>query len=679
MDKLNFKDFSTVVEAQYNKMVNDTNATLVRVAVDMDVLWNKYLDAYPQNANGIFRERRAYDCNCCKNFIRRVGNLVALNGTEITSVWDVTVPGYFQDVANVMAEYVKAQRIDTIYATSEGIAGGLSNFDNYDSNIKWDHFYVKVPTQFIYSNDRIGTYLGEFRGHKDVLERSLQELTLEAGEVVLELINSDSLYRGTEHRVAVESFVKVKREYDAIADEDQKRSYVWQKAKELGQYGRYKNSAIGTLLSAISEGEDLTKAVNSFESIVAGPNYKRSSAVVTPSMIKQAQEKIRALGLEPSLERRLATKNDITVNNVLFTSVHKKALNVFDDLLDESKRKVTKKLDKVEPISLDKFVQDVLPTTEKVEVLFETKHKPNLMTLVAPVHTSAPNMFKWNNQYSWTYNGDVTDRIKERVKAAGGNVNADLRVSLSWYNADDLDLSCVEPDGNVIMYSNKRSRTTEGHLDLDMNGLDKHDDKEPVENLIYESRSKMKRGDYAFRVHQYSRRRTTDVGFAVQIEFDGQTQTLAFDKPFDNGRRETVVVINWDGQKLTVKDVWNGFTSNSSAKENLWNVTSGEFIPVSMIMNSPNHWDGNSTGNKHLFFILEGCKNQEPVRGFYNEYLKPELNDIRKTIEVLGAKLKIQPEPNEEQLSGLGFSETIRDELTVRVSGKTQRVFKINL
>ena len=133
--------------------------------------------------------------------------------------------------------------------------------------------------------------------------------------------NSDSLYRGTEHRVAVESFVKVKREYDAIADEDQKRSYVWQKAKELGQYGRYKNSAIGTLLSAISEGEDLTKAVNSFESMVAGPNYKRSSAVVTPSMIKQAQEKIRALGLEPSLERRLATKNDITVNNVLFTSV----------------------------------------------------------------------------------------------------------------------------------------------------------------------------------------------------------------------------------------------------------------------------------------------------------------------------------------------------------------------
>ena len=64
------------------------------------------------------------------------GFAVALKGTEITSVWDVTVPGYFQEVTDKMAAYVKEQRIDTIYATSEGIAGGLSNFDNYNPEIK---------------------------------------------------------------------------------------------------------------------------------------------------------------------------------------------------------------------------------------------------------------------------------------------------------------------------------------------------------------------------------------------------------------------------------------------------------------------------------------------------------------------------------------------------------------
>lgn len=675
MDKLNFKDFSTVVEAQYNKMVADTNATLVRVAVDLDELWNLYLNAYPQNANGIFRERRAYDCNCCKNFIRRVGNLVALNDTEITSVWDVTVPGYFQDVANVMAEYVKAQRIDTIYATSESIAGGLSNFDNYDANIKWDHFYVKVPSQFVYKNTEIGTYLGEARGHKDVLDRSLKELTLESAETVLELIEQGSLYRGEQFKHLVQSFIEHKKAYDEL-DEKDRSSYVWQASKKLGAQGRIKNMSIGTLLSALSEGQELEKAVNSFETMVNGANYKRTTSLITPTMIKQAQEKIRALGFEASLERRFANKNDITINNVLFSAVHQKPLNVFDDLIVDAKRKAPQKLDKVETISVDKFLSDVLPTAEKLEVMFEGRHKGNLMSLVAPVHTSAPNMFQWNNQYSWAYNGDVTDTIKERVKNAGGCVEGDLRVSLSWYNADDLDLSCVEPNGTTIYYSRKRSQSTGGILDLDMNGLDKHDDTAPVENLIYANKSRMTPGDYTIVVHNYSRRRTDNVGFAIQTEFDGEIKTFAYDKAYDNHRKEVMFKINWDGKKFTLKDVWKEFTSTTAAKENIWNITSGEFVPVSMLMNSPNHWDGNKSGNKHLFFILEGCKNDEPVRGFFNEYLKPELNDIRKTIEVLGSKLKAQP--TEDQLSGLGFSETIRNELTVRVTGKTQRVFKIN-
>lgn len=676
MDKLNFKDFSTVVELQFNRMMADTDATLVRVSIDNDELWEMYLNAYPQEFNGVFRERRNYDCNCCKNFIRRVGNLIALKGDQVISIWDVQVQGYFQQVADKMSTYVKSARIDAMYATSENIAGGLSNTDNYDANIKWDHFYAKVPNQHVYKNAEIGTVLGNYRANKDVLSRSLKELNLDAAETTLELINQGSLYRGSEFKAIIETFILYKKEFDQL-DESKTESYIWQASKKLGSIGRFKNTAIGTLLSDLSDGIELEKAVASFENKVSGTNYKRTTALVTPSMIKIAQEKIRDLGLEACLERRFAKKDDITINNVIFSAIHKKSLNVFDDLIGDANRKVdAKKLNKVETISVDKFLSDVLPASEKLEVMFEGKHKSNLMSLVAPVHPTAPNMFKWNNQYTWAYNGDVTDTIKERVKNAGGCVEGDLRVSLSWYNADDLDLSCVEPDGTTIYYSRKRSHATGGTLDLDMNGIDKHSDSEPVENLIYGDKNRMRHGDYTIVVHNYSRRRTENVGFAIQVEFDGEIQTFAFDKAYDNNRKEVMFKINWDGKKFTLKDMWSDFTSNTAAKETLWNVTSGEFIPVSMVMNSPNHWDGNNTGNKHLFFILENCKNEEPVRGFFNEYLKPELNDIRKTIEVLGSKLKI--EPTEEQLSGIGFSETIRNELTVRVTGKTQRVFKIN-
>ena len=78
-------------------------------------------------------------------------------------------------------------------------------------------------------------------------------------------------------------------------------------------------------------------------------------------------------------------------------------------------------------------------------------------------------------------------------------------------------------------------------------------------------------------------------------------------------------------------------------------------------MFSPNHWDNNSKGNRHLFFMLDNCINPEPVRGFYNEYLIESLHDNRKVFEVLAGKMKA--EPTEDQLSGLGFSTTKRGDV----------------
>src|SRR5690606_21407108 len=91
------------------------------------------------------------------------------------------------------------------------------------------------------------------------------------------------------------------------------------------------------------------------------------------------------------------------------------------------------------------------------------------------------------------------------------------------------------------------------------------------------------------------------------------------------------------------------------------------FVKVNTLLLSPNYWDDQAAGNKHLFFILEGCANDEPARGIYNEFLRPELEKHRKVFEVLGNRTKCQPDG--EQLSGLGFSFTQRNTATVRVKG----------
>ena len=74
-------------------------------------------------------------------------------------------------------------------------------------------------------------------------------------------------------------------------------------------------------------------------------------------------------------------------------------------------------------------------------------------------------------------------------------------------------------------------------------------------------------------------------------------------------------------------------------------------------------------------FILDGCKNPESPRGFYNEFLPTKFNKYRKVFEVLGDKTKCKM--TDKQLSGLGFSSTKENELVCKVSGNINRMMKI--
>ena len=666
----------------FNKMTGDITH-LFEVNVDKDEMWNLYLDSFPAGTNEIYRERREHDCSCCRQFIKAIGNAVIIKDNKITTIWDFrTDDTTYQPVLDALSAFIKSHAVSDIWISKFKKIGTLQNYEEMeDGHIhEWSHFFLELPDKFVDRSGRSeGDIKGSFRDTRNVFKRSLDEIDMDSLDTILELITSNTLYKGEEWKGALTEFRKYKKEYDKLP-EAEKDNYAWEQSVKVGiAIGRIRNHSIGTLLINVSEGMDLDTAVKKYEQIVAPSNYKRPKEIFTKKMLEDAKKTITELGYMDSLGRRFATLDDITVNNILFSNKDSaKRIGGMDDIFGEMEREVTsspKKFSKVEEISVDKFVTDILPTASEVEVYLENKHTGNMVSLIAPENKDAKTMFKWNNNFGWAYAGNMTDSMKERVKAAGGKVDGDLRFSIQW-NEDgkdscDLDAHCKEANGYEIYYGSARKPNfspTRGQLDVD---IISPGSQVAVENITWADRKTMRTGKYLFFVHQFSG--NVRNGFRAEIEFDGQIYSFDYNKSMRTGKMVQVaeVTLNTDGT-FTIKEL---LPSNVSSRE-VWNVKTNQFIPVSVVMYSPNYWDEqDGIGHRHYFFMLKDCINPESPNGFYNEFLKNELVEHKRVFAALGSKMRVKDV--EDQLSGLGFSATKRDELVVKVKGNTERVLKI--
>jgi hypothetical protein len=680
---MHFAAFKTAVAAQFETL---RKHDLFRTTVGGDALWDTYLASFPPGTNPVFRQRSEHDCSCCRQFIRAVGNTVAIIDGQLVSLWDITVPNEpaYQAVADAMSQLVKTEAVSNLFLHGERSAGTDKSFEQMLDHVQtWNHFHVNIPDKFYCKNADQGPKLSDAQARHDVLHRSLREISEDALETVLELIAQNSLYRGQEYKATLTKFQALKKKFAKLGNYDPDL-YVWSLIGSTpGPVAKIRGTAIGTLLIDLSEGLELEQAVRKFEAVVAPSNYKRPTALVTKKMVEDAKAKLEELGLTSALERRYARLSDISINNVLFADRGARRVlkgDVFDSL--PTKTTSRRNLDRVEEIGIEKFISDIVPRAESIEAMVEGRHTSNLVSLIAPVDPTANRLFKWDNNFSWTYNGDVADSLKERVKRAGGSVAGDLCCRLAWYNYDDLDLHMVEPPRYEIYFGNRQQVSPGGGmLDVDMNAGGGQT-REAVENIYYAKRQTMAEGDYHLFVQNFAKREAIDVGFEVEIDFLGTVRRFAYPKALRSGENVTVAKFKYSHAK-GVEFIES--LPSTQASKTVWNVTTEEFHKVNVLLRSPNYWDNSEQagdsgrpqgiGNEHYFFMLDGCQNDGTARGFYNEFLKQELTPHRKVIEMVGAKMRTEESVN--QLSGLGFSSTQRQELLVRVKGSFTRNVKV--
>lgn len=700
---MEFIEFKEALQRNFTEMTKDATH-LFEIDVDKDELWNTYLSSFPAGTNELYRERTWHDCSCCRHFIKNIGNAVVIKDNRVHTIWDLSLNDTtYQPVCDALTDFVKSHMVTDIWISKEKNVGTDFNYEDMDGKMhKWDHFYLELPDKFVdRSGKSIGDIKGGFRDTRNVFKRSLDEITMDALDTILELINSNTLYKGEEWKAVLTEFRKYKKEYEKLVSDIERELYAWEKSVVAGiAIGRIRNHSIGTLLVNVSEDMDLDLAVKKYEQIVAPSNYKRPKAIFTKKMLEDAKKTISELGYMDALQRRFANLDDITVNNILFSNKDvTKRIGGADDIFGEMEKEVAinpKKFSKVEEISANDFIEKVLPTAKEIEAFVENKHNKNFVSMIAPCNPDAKTMFKWNNGLSWAYTGNITDSdITERVKNAGGRTDGVLRFSHSWNydgmrNGSLMDLHVFMPGSNQqetfvndreihdnygnnerVGWNHRQHSASGGIQDVDYTAIAPVG-YIPVENTTFPSMDRLKEGIYTFKIHNWDFRNPTTGGFKAEIAFGGNVYRFVRREPLKHKEWVTLAKLELKNGEFKIIEMME----NDTTPTEIWGIKTNQFVSVSVISYSPNYFDEqDGIGHRHLFFMLNGCVNPEEPSGFYNEFLKNELVEHKRVFEDLGAKCHV--EDTSDQLSGIGFSMTKRADLIVKVKGATERIMKI--
>lgn len=702
------KTFNKKIQEQFNLM--SYTGKLFRVSLTGQQIWDLYLSSFSKENDPVFRDPASstHNCNHCKNFIRRYGNIVSVDeNNDITTMFDVVADEEFENVAKVLSVAIKSSKIiDVFFETFNELnslpyesckksnevfqLGVISNQKRYTKEeaekfgvVKaneirtFNHIHLFVDKAFVdMSGNSIEALMSNYRDAKNVFQRAMETISLDTLNLVKDLINQGSLLDGTTHLHKIDKIIPLKEEYDNLPA-NQRDNWCWVKSFKL-PFAKFKNELIGVLCSELSEGEELNKACQSWNKRVDPANYMKATAPITKKQIEEAKIFVEENGYTESFNRRFATIDDIKVSEILHSNIGEgkiKSVSIFDGVKSTSTRHKRNEFEGIEEVSIDKFMKDILPSCTSVEAFFANSHQGNLVSLTtASANGESKPIFKWSNNYSWTFNGNLAGKsqIKEAVKSEGGKIDAILRFSIIW-NEDgkdilDFDAHAIEPNKTEIYYGSYRGRgnktTMSGNLDVDMI----RPSKMGVENIVWDNLLKMKDGVYKLFIHNYDS--GANKGFKAEIEFNGETYNYEYNKTVIKDINVAEVTLK-KGQ-FTIKHLIP--ESTVSSKE-VYGIETNQFHKVNLVCLSPNHWGENNVGNKHYFFMLDGCKSPVSIRSFHNENLLPELAQHRKVLEVLGATNMI--ESTKKQLSGLGFNATVRDELIVKLQGTHKRIIKI--
>lgn len=137
---MQFNQFKQVFQSNFNKLI-EGEVQLYVTDVNKNDLWDAYLTAFPEEI------RQEFNCNCCRQFVKHYGNVVAIKDGKVKSIWDFTVDDdIYSKVITSFNNLVVESNITDVFVTKQSKLGTDKNFclSPDKTTIEWQHYKRKI-------------------------------------------------------------------------------------------------------------------------------------------------------------------------------------------------------------------------------------------------------------------------------------------------------------------------------------------------------------------------------------------------------------------------------------------------------------------------------------------------------------------------------------------------------
>lgn len=323
-------------------------------------------------------ERQYHTCSCCSNFLTRFGDLVTIDadGQLHSALWDAsTFPEdnfYHPVLKNLQAVVERGSITGPHYQEGEvwgeQVAGGF------------DHFFVKPPVHIQHME-------------RDVTGRQKQAIRRERRNRLAETFGTDPMFmpkyidqlkqildsdaiKGVEKIMGPGTWlIETLNNHRSVADRTIKNNLFWRAIGPAPDGFLYPASTMtGTVLEDLQKGKSLAQIIAAYGRKTAAHVYQRPVEAPTDGAIEAAEKLVSENGLRPSFARRVMYLEDIPDLAKVWSQgpglpkAKEEEGSLFGHLKSSAETIKALEFPPVE-MSWNKFVADVLPDAQKIEIL----------------------------------------------------------------------------------------------------------------------------------------------------------------------------------------------------------------------------------------------------------------------------------------------------------------------